>query len=72
MRPEIFAPRAARAGSCSKASFYCPGKTGTEGFVTIATHSHEACSPHERSDMRGTLAAVKLPDFAPLIRATSE
>jgi hypothetical protein len=71
MRPEV-APRAARAGSCSKASFYCPGKAATAGFATIATHPREACSPHERSEMRGHSCRHKLPDFAPLIRATSE
>jgi hypothetical protein len=29
-----------------------------------------SCSPHERSDMRGTTAMFVAPDFATLIQAT--
>jgi hypothetical protein len=29
-----------------------------------------SCSPHERSDMRGTTAMFVAPDFATLIRVT--
>jgi len=38
MRPEIFAPRAARAGSCSKAGSHCPGKAAK-------AHLRHTCPP---------------------------
>jgi hypothetical protein len=45
MRPEIFAPRAARAGSCSKAGSHCPGKAAK-------AHVRPTCPPVVRGQKR--------------------